>query len=95
MGKHVCPYWRAAATDAAGIKRRVTRQNILCFGMAEPNYVHSVGVPYSKSRKFNSRVHEGVQDIAKQAPNHRHQATEEDDSHDYVIVAVHHGVVIE
>ena len=23
----------------------------LCFGMAEPNYMHSVGVPYSKLKK--------------------------------------------
>ena len=45
-------------------------------------------------REFDARVYEGVEDIAEQAPNHRHQAAEEDDSHDHVIVAVDHGVVI-
>ena len=45
-------------------------------------------------REFDTRVYERVEDIAEKAANHRHQAAEEDDAHDHVIVAVHHGVVI-
>ena len=48
MGKLVCPYCRTEATDAIGVKRREPRQKHYVFGMAEPYYMHSEGVPYSK-----------------------------------------------
>ena len=45
-------------------------------------------------REFDARVYERVEDIAEKAPNHRHQAAEEDNSHHHVIVAIDHGIVI-
>ena len=55
MGKHVCPYCRTEATDAIGVKRREPRQKHYVFGMAEPYYMHSEGVPYSKKDSFKPK----------------------------------------
>jgi len=55
MGKLVCPYCRTEATDAIGVKRREPRQKHYVFGMAEPYYMHSEGVPYSKKDTFKPK----------------------------------------
>ena len=55
MGKLVCPYCRTEATDAIGVKRREPRQKHYVFGMAEPYYMHSEGVPYSKKDSFKPK----------------------------------------
>lgn len=60
MGKLVCPYCRTEATDAIGVKRREPRQKHYVFGMAEPYYMHSEGVPYRKKDSFKPKYLKGA-----------------------------------
>ena len=46
-------------------------------------------------RKLDSWIDNRIEDIAEETANHRHQAAEENDAHDHVVVTVDHGIVVQ
>ena len=52
-------------------------------------------LPITYLRKLDSWIDNRIEDIAEEAADHRHEAAEEDDAHDHVVIAVDHGIVVQ
>ena len=48
-----------------------------------------------KLRELDSRVHQRVEDVAEESAHHGHETAQEYDTHDNVVITIHHGIVIE